>query len=358
MGRLWSAFREWLEIRARLREEYRFHLDRAAADLCSLGLSRRAAKRAARVRFGSRLHLRIALREIGGHPAGLVRLFRAYRVSASVLLGPVLLLGWVALALCISPAPKLLIESIIGRPLGAESRQTVFFSVPAPWPLFTGINTREFEALRSLSTLTAVERYRTIYVRARSGGGSLTAVEAEARVRTGNSGIRAVSLFDQRRIQMGPAAAVWILVAFFAFVSLRSHMPHRGRPLWLLYAVLLGCLHVLASMLFWALAVQIWSSTSWPTRLAEGLSFSTLLVSYILITALQCRYWLRDLYQRCPVCLESLLLRSTQGAGNRVLLSTAVTESVCSHGHGVLVETRWMRQFRCEESPFEGLVRA
>jgi hypothetical protein len=157
---------------------------------------------------------------------------------------------------------------------------------------------------------------------------------------------------------MGPAVVIWVLIALFALCSLRNHILHSRRPVWLLYAVLLGCLHLLASMLFWAVGVQLWNAASWPTRLAEGLSFSTLLVSYILITAFQCRSWFRDLYRRCPVCLESLLLSCTQGASDRMLLSTPVTESVCSHGHGVLIETRWVRQFRPENSPLETFVRA
>jgi hypothetical protein len=41
-----------------------------------------------------------------------------------------------------------------------------------------------------------------------------------------------------------------------------------------------------------------------------------------------------------------------------VLLSPLFTESVCIHGHGVLVENRWSRRFRPEESPLERLVRA
>src|SRR5580692_2208478 len=38
MPRLLRALIEWLELRARMREERRFHLDRSAADLRALGL--------------------------------------------------------------------------------------------------------------------------------------------------------------------------------------------------------------------------------------------------------------------------------------------------------------------------------
>ena len=157
-------------------------------------------------------------------------------------------------------------------------------------------------------------------------------------------GARAVAVLDSHRILR------IVLASHFHASPTKASLAVLMPLYWVVF-------HLLASMLVWALAIQVWDGAPWPTRLVEGLSFSVLLASYLLITALQCRYWIRDLYQRCPVCLESPLLTFTQGASDRVLRSTWVTESVCSHGHGVLVETRWMRQFRRDDSPLEGLVR-
>ena len=54
---------------------------------------------------------------------------------------------------------------------------------------------------------------------------------------------------------------------------------------------------------------------------------------------------------------SALLLASTEGNMERTLLSAAVTESVCAHGHGLLVETRWERHFQHGEMDFNGLIR-
>jgi hypothetical protein len=86
-----SALREWLALRARLRDERRFHFEQAAADLCELGLTPREAKHQARARLGSRRHLRLARREIGGDFAGLVRLLQAHDVAPSLWWLPALL---------------------------------------------------------------------------------------------------------------------------------------------------------------------------------------------------------------------------------------------------------------------------
>jgi hypothetical protein len=357
MCRTLNALQEWLQLRTRLRQEHRFHLDRAAADFESLGLSSRVARRAARERFGTRHNLRLALREIGGDWAGLAHLLRAHRVLASVWLQPAVLLAAIAAILLLSPAPRNILESMAGKALTLDSPQTVFLSVGAPWPSFNGITAPEFEALRSLPTLTAVERYRAIYVRATANGASLAAVEADARARTGNPGIRAVSQFEQRRIGMGPAAVAWALIAIFAFFSVRPHSSPFGGLRWLAYAVFAGALHALASLTAWAFAIEIWSRIAWPTHLSAALCFPLIYVAYLLSIAVQCRYWQRDLYHRCPICLERMLLTSTHGATDSVLLSMAVTESICAHGHGVLIESRWVRQFRQETSPLEALIR-
>jgi hypothetical protein len=274
MPRALSALREWLELRARVHEERRFHLDQATADFLSFGLSRRAAKRKARSRFGSWRSGRIALREIGGDSAGLAHLIRAHRVSASVWFQPSLLLTSIVLTLLLSPAPGVILGNMIGKSMAS----------------------------------------------------------------------------------VGPALVAWIVILSRALFSLAAHVPAFGKARWLGYAVFGGCLHTLASMMAWALAIQIWTRTLWSTPLTAGLSFCLLFLSYWLAAAAQCGFWRRDLLRRCPICLDRLLLTWTQGESDRVLLSIAVTESVCAHGHGVLVESRWARQFRHERSPLQALI--
>ena len=116
MSRLLAALREWLQLRARVREERRFHLDSAAADLRALGLSARAARHEARSRFGRRRNLKLALRELGGDAPGFIFLLRAHRVTASLCLQPAILLAVIGLIFSVSPSPREIVKSVIGQP--------------------------------------------------------------------------------------------------------------------------------------------------------------------------------------------------------------------------------------------------
>jgi hypothetical protein len=353
MRRLFNVLREWLQLRSRVRGEYRYHLDCAIADLRSLGVSPRAAKRAAKNRLGRARHRRRALREIGGNAAALPHLFHVHRVTAEPWWHPALLVAFAIGILLASPSPLLLIESLIGMPITRESATTVFVSAPAPWPVFTGLSPREFEALRAMPELSGVERYRNIYARAVSRGPAPSVIESKARVLTGNPALGVVSQFEERRIEMGPAFIVWIGLAITAVFSLHSAAGNRT---WLIFSALTGCAHVLTSLVAWAFATEVWRVTLGRDSATSGVSFGVLLVIWLLSAALQYRGWLRDIRRRCPVCLESLLLSWTRGATGDMLLDLPVTESVCARGHGVLTESRWTREFRREQSSLEAVI--
>jgi hypothetical protein len=359
MRRITAALREWLQLRARLHGEYRFHLENAAADLRSPGMSSRAAERKARVRFGGRSHLRTALRELGGDFTGLAHLLRLHRVPASAWLQPALLLAAMVLILLLSPSSRALIEGVIGTPLASEDREAVEL-IAAGWtPAERVITAADFETIRTLPILSGVQRYQTIYVRARAArGASLASIQSEVRARTGNRRIWAGWLFSETRIMTGPAQMVWVLVSFYIVFSLHRGLPSRGKGRWLLYGLGVAFLHSLASLMAWALAMQLWKWAPSSAGGTAGLIFSLLFIAYLLSAAIQCSHWQRDLNQRCPMCLERLVLPLTEGTADRVLLESAITESLCVFGHGVLVESRWSRRFRPQESPLRGLVRA
>ena len=356
MRRIAGALREWLQLRARLNEERRFHLENAAAEFCSAGMSPRAAMRKARSRFGGRRHLRNAHRELGGNLRGLADLLHAYRVPASAWLQPALLLAAVVLVLLVSPAPRALIEGVIGTPLAAKDRTAVVLMAGGWTPAERVITAADFETLRALQTISGAERYGTNYVRGRATrGATLASIQAEARAKTGNRHLWAGWRFSESRIITGPAQMAWLLIGFYVLFSLGESMPPRGKVRWLLYGFLVAFLHALVSLMAWALAIQIWNWT--PSAGTASVVFWLAFVAYLLLSAMQCRYWRRDLSQRCPICLESLVLPLTEGAADRILLESAITESVCAHGHGVLVESRWSRRFRPQESPLGGLIR-
>jgi hypothetical protein len=341
MRRLFAAVREWLQLRARVREERRFHLDSAAADLRALGLSSRAAKREARSRLGSRRNLKLALREVGGDMAGLIFLLRSYRVTASLWLQPATLLALSVLMLALSPSPREIVNGVIGQSpsvdLGVE-----FVSADGPFPW--GITPDEFEALRSMTTVTNLEPYRGLYARGqRSRGATLEEIQAEARARTGHLRFWAVPLSGRTELELSPAWTAWVIIALYGVFFLLTHIRRTLSGRWLFYGSALFCLHALASLTAWAFAMQLWNRIKWPD--AATLAFPMLILASWGAAALQCRYCWTDLRRRCPFCLNRLILPLTDGTADRVLLDPAVTESVCAHGHGALVESRWIRRF-------------
>lgn len=353
MKRAINAFHEWMRLRARVHDEHQFHLYLATEDLRALGLSARAAGRAARGRLGSRHYRKLALRELGGDWAGLIRTFLAYRVHVSRSFQPLALVAACLLMLLLSPAPRLILEGIAGRPLIAEERRAVFISSQARNLSYVGITKSDFEAIQSLRGLSKLERYQSIHARALARK-DITPAELESivRARTGNPGLRVIPLFERRAILMGPAEAVWGLLAV---CSLFFVATLRSKPRWLGYGIVVGFLHGLASLMTWALAIQLWSRISWSTDGRALLGFLALSATYLGVVRLQCHVWWQDLHRRCPSCLETLLLPLTEGSTDCFLLNSPTTESVCARGHGVLVETRWASRFRPERSPLQGL---
>ena len=277
-------------------------------------MSKRAALRKARTRFGS--GSKAALRELGGDLRGLVNLVRAHRVLASPWPQPIALL--------------------------AEGRRD------------GTIDAKDFATLRSLATLGDVERYQTNYVRARAAQGvTLTEIQSQARLKTGNGRLWVRPLFARTRLLAGPAEVVWLLIFFHIFFRLSRPAVARKIGRWHAYGLGIALLHALASLMVWTFAIRL----CMPSRTGV-LRFGLLFVGFLLLAAAQCHYWWKDLAQRCPLCLDRLILPLTKGTADGILLDPAITESVCANGHGVLVESRWARRFRSEESPLAGLLRA
>ncbi len=348
MPRLMTALREWLEIRARVREEREFHLERAAEDYRESGLTGRAARGKARARFGGRGSSRIALRELGGDWSGLARLVGAHRVLAPAWVQPVVLLVAIAMVSALSPARREIVDAMIVRVRQVQHPGEVELSVEgrSPWS-GGGISGREFAALRSMATLKDAGRYEGLYARARIvGSARLDEVQAEVRARTGEPFV-ARPMGDRIDIAAGPAQIVWMAIGVYGLALLMRHWRGAAIRRWVCYGIGVGCLHAAASMAAYALAIQV--------RLG-GAGIAVVFGALLIGAGMQCRWWWSDLRQRCPVCLERMVMPLREGAEDRVLLGPAVTESVCVHGHGVLVESRWVRRFRAEESSLEQLV--
>ena len=347
MRRLICALKEWLELRARMKEERQFHLDRAAADLRGLGLTPREAERMARIRFGNRRHSQAGLRELGGDLRGLIHLFHAHRVVTSIWLMPAVLFAAVAILFAVRPSPREMMEGLLGQTLDSADHSTVSLEVYGAGPASPGITETEFEEIQSMKIVAHAARFGPHEIRAHVATGlTLRTITSDAISATGNSGFYAAWVTPQPRVMTAPAKVIWLLIALYALFFSCTHAGRLFTARSFLYGVFLGFLHALASILVWALAIQLWLRTSWQTSLSAGLSFSVLAIAYVLGTAIQCGCLWWDFRHRCPACLDRLLLSWTQGDEDRILLNPAAAESVCAHGHGVLLESRWVRDFR------------
>ena len=346
MRRLLNALTEWLELRSRLREERRFHLDCSAAEFRSRGLTPRQARHAARLRFG-RQSLRDAARELGSDLSGLMRLVRANRVVASAWLQPAVLLAVTLLILFLSSDPSAIVNGVLVRVHRVSNPGLIILTVNEPGSRLAGaITIPEFEALQSMTTLTQVERHHGFYVRGHAVAGATPPVIAsEARNRTHNARLAAQFMEPRWELLANPAQSAWLIIAAYgAFLLFRYAVHWR----WLCYGTATGILHAAASLAAWAVVME----TRNQTDIAH---FTLLFAAYLGVTAIQCRYWWSDLRRRCPICFERIVLPLTEGVPESMILRPAVTESLCVRGHGVLVESRWSLAFRPEASPLESL---
>jgi hypothetical protein len=121
------------------------------------------------------------------------------------------------------------------------------------------------------------------------------------------------------------------LRSFCVVVALRGCMHFRDKGRWGGYGLVVALVHALASVVAWAFAIQArhWAPSS--SAGAAGVIFSLLLVTYLLIALLQFWYWWSDLHQRCPVCLDRLMLHSTEGTANgRCWVQPSLNQCVCT----------------------------
>jgi hypothetical protein len=278
----------------------------------------------------------------------LVDLIRTHRALASPWLQPAALISVIAFLFLLSPQPRELADSIPVRAQRAGMPGAILtMDIGSRW--FGGdISPRDFEALQSMTTLTRVGRYHGSYAWGQAApGATLPEIISEARRKTGNSKLAAEFVPPHWELPASPAQSLWLLMACYcAFLLWGTWLQFLWR--WLLYAIGSAALHAAASLAVAAYTLQIWTGSP--------LAITFLFIAWMGAAVMQVRCWWVDLRSRCPRCFERMALPSTEGAAESIILRPAVTESICTHGHGVLVESRWNRTFRPEESLIESLA--
>ena len=130
-----------------------------------------------------------------------------------------------------------------------------------------------------------------------------------------------------------------------------SWLPFNATRRKLLYGIVSLPTYGALGIVLWTTTVQWWGLARWAystglgTRRRDG-SSSAFVFAYAWGVAGTVRYWMRDIGQRCPECLDRLCMPVQLGREGGVLIGAGEIESICLRGHGSLSQARWSSNFR------------
>lgn len=308
-----AAIREWLERRRRCTAEWAFHRERAAIELETLGLHRREAESLSARRLGrfSR-YRRHAFHEAGAGLAGLRQALFPHHSLHTAWLPPLALAALLALLYAANPGRAPVWHTVTGTNFAAEV-------APSRAPACTPRTPPAQLGLKWHTADPCVERAPWVQ-------------------------------FHTIPAAFGKAASLIILLAG-AGPLLHYYWRRRAAWLLLLYGLATLLLFTFIATTVFVTAMQyhlLASYSAWDLRIAVYVGYA---LAHTLAMARLFRLWRRDVYSRCPACLEPLRLPLERGHFDSVLLDPAELESLCIQGHGTLTETRWTAEFQ-ESRPF------
>jgi hypothetical protein len=307
MTRIFKAIEEWRSRRADLRQEWVFHIQRAAFELEDLGFSREEARQLAEERLGPRSrYRRKAIRDAGAGLAGLVALIAPRPPWRSPWAVPAALFAALALVVALNPGRKAVASAVLDPANFLRDGVTPYPPPPNCWP-----------ALPSATPRTAADPCVL------------------------------------RAPWMKPIVipAGWAKLFFGAFflgtVWPLARMVLRTRKGWrlLLFGVAFQGGIVLLATTVWVTTLQYFMLITWTDWALREVSIVSLHLGLIGVAAGTAKWWRTDVYRRCPECLERLLLPEEHGRMNSFLLEPLEVEMVCVNGHGTLAEDHWQRRF-------------
>jgi hypothetical protein len=283
------AFTIWRNRRKRFAEEWNFHLDVAAAEGESLGFTKREARTLAKRRLGNRYaHQRRALRQIGGDLNGLLDLLPLRSFIRSALLVPMTLVILSTVALVFNPA----------RTIALKCLEAVI--VPG------------------------VQPHLEHWIPSTPAG--VVPVDAAGLV------LRILVILGIMRIALGliPRAG-WRLCVYAASV---------------LIAV------AFAAAVCWITVLQVLFARTWAHDGIQGLALIAFGFGFAGMLYMATHLWWADVERRCPVCLRVPGMQEERGKFHHVLIEPLEVETICLHGHGLILKNRWLRHFTAAQPLF------
>ena len=157
--------------------------------------------------------------------------------------------------------------------------------------------------------------------------------------------VRFVPLTPPGAVPMGFAnVALWC----FALLGMAQvAAAPRLRIHWRVWAFAVSTLLLLVALggVLWATGLELLMKSRWNSDGLQGLAILAFPFAYLGWAFLTLRLWRRDLLRRCPVCLRRLGLADWRGNGANLLVAPLERETICLHGHGADVESRWRHTF-------------
>ncbi len=316
MLHLWRAIRTWRERRRLFAEDWKFHRERASAELESLGLSRDDACQTAslRLRHGSRAQAR---REAEAGWGSLLRTLLPARSLHTAWRIPVLLALAIALLFALNPGRQAAWQTVAGSNFADEVDPADGARACSP-----RVPSVQFDApLR----------------------GADPCVERAPWVRP-----------DTIPAAFGKASSWIIFVCGLWPLTRLAWQRRESIRLWAYGTVTMSLLAFFAAALF-VTAMQYHSLAGYPGWLHTP-AFLTYTFAHTLALAWAFRMWRHDLDRRCPNCLELTRLPMERGRLTSPLLDPLEVQSVCILGHGTLTESPYDKRFEDAKSFWDDLA--
>ena len=146
-------------------------------------------------------------------------------------------------------------------------------------------------------------------------------------------------------VPVGFAAATLWTVAIAGVARIVLHFISRRQWRVSLYAAGVLFAMVVTGGFIWITGMQLLLARRWGADFVQIAAVGVFGFAYVLAAFAAMRFWSRDMDLRCPVCLRLPGLPDARGKVHDLVVDPREIESICMHGHGYAVESRWRRGF-------------
>jgi hypothetical protein len=122
------------------------------------------------------------------------------------------------------------------------------------------------------------------------------------------------------------------------------------RGYWRAWVFAVGTLFLVVALdaVLWATGIQLVMEKRWFSDALQGMAIVSFPFTFVGWAFVTMRLWRHDLLSRCPACLRRLGLSDVRGNPSDLLIAPLERETICLHGHGANIESRWGHAFETD----------